>query len=38
MDAPAMATNKTRTIIGFALDALIVLVPIGLIVAAILLL
>lgn len=33
-----MATNKTRTITGFAFDALIVLVPIGLIVAAILLL
>ena len=33
-----MATNKTRTTIGFALDALIVLVPIGLIIAVILLL
>lgn len=33
-----MATNKARTITGFALDALIVLVPTGLIVAAILLL
>jgi hypothetical protein len=37
MDAPAMTTNKTRTVIGIALDALIVLVPVGLIVAAILL-
>ena len=33
-----MATNKTRTIIGFALDALIVLVPIGLIIGAVILL
>jgi hypothetical protein len=33
-----MATNKTRTIIGFALDALIVLVPIGLIIGAAILL
>ena len=33
-----MATNKTRTIIGFALDALIVLVPVGLIIDAAILL
>jgi hypothetical protein len=37
MDASAMATDRARIVIGYALDALIVLVPIGLIVAAILL-
>jgi hypothetical protein len=36
MDAPAMATSKTRAVIRYALDALIVLVPIGLLVAVIL--